>query len=153
MAELMLASDGEREACAVRLRDAAAEGRLDVAELEERLAAAYAARTQQDLHALTADLPQQLAAPHPKQRAPRPRGHLSQVRRRLVAAGAAGNAALMGLWLADVGPTRDPVIFGITHFDVPWPLIPLAAVASVAAVAAWRRGRGEAATSAAELTA
>jgi hypothetical protein len=153
MAELMLASDAEREACAVRLRDAAAEGRLDVAELEERLTAAYAARTQQDLDALTADLPQHLVAPDRKQRVPQPRRPLSHVRRRLVAAGAAGNAALLGLWMADVGPMRDPVIFGITEFDVPWPLIPLAAVASVAAVAAWRRGRGEATTSAAELTA
>jgi hypothetical protein len=138
MAELMLASDAEREACAARLRDAAAEGRLDVAELDERLAGAYAARTQQDLRDLTADLPQQVAVPDPEQRERRP-AHLSQVRRRLVAAGVAGNAALMGLWLADVGPMRDPVIFGITEFDVPWPLIPLAAAAGVAAVAARRR--------------
>jgi Domain of unknown function (DUF1707)/2TM domain len=51
------ASDAEREAVADRLRGAAAEGRLDADELEERLGRAYGARTIGDLAPLTADLP------------------------------------------------------------------------------------------------
>jgi hypothetical protein len=51
------ASDSEREATVGRLRQAAAEGRLTVEELDERIDAAYAASTQADLEPLTADLP------------------------------------------------------------------------------------------------
>lgn len=50
-------SDAEREATAVRLRQAGEEGRIDLGELEERLAAAYAAKTEGDLAALVTDLP------------------------------------------------------------------------------------------------
>jgi Domain of unknown function (DUF1707)/2TM domain len=52
------ASDAEREATADRLRVAAGDGRLDPEELEERLEAAYAARTVGELTELTEDLPQ-----------------------------------------------------------------------------------------------
>ena len=51
------ASDAEREAVVTRLQDAASEGRLTVEELAERIDAAYAARTQEELEPLTADLP------------------------------------------------------------------------------------------------
>src|SRR3712207_916974 len=50
-------SDQERHAVAETLRQAAGEGRLDLEELEERLEAAYAARTYADLVPITADLP------------------------------------------------------------------------------------------------
>ncbi len=50
------ATDADRERTAERLRLAAGEGQLDVDELDERLAAAYAARTTTDLVPLTADL-------------------------------------------------------------------------------------------------
>lgn len=50
-------SDAEREAVASVLRDAAATGRLDADELEERVALAYGARTRGDLEGLTTDLP------------------------------------------------------------------------------------------------
>ena len=50
------ASDADREATAERLRTAAMEGRLDAYELDERLTAAYAARTCAQLEALTADV-------------------------------------------------------------------------------------------------
>jgi hypothetical protein len=53
----MLASDGEREATVLRLQAAHLEGRLETDELEQRLARAAAARTQEDLQALEADLP------------------------------------------------------------------------------------------------
>jgi hypothetical protein len=51
------ASDADRDATAERLRAAHAEGRLDTAELEERLERCYAAKTYGDLEALAADLP------------------------------------------------------------------------------------------------
>jgi hypothetical protein len=57
------ASDTEREAVVARLRDAAAEGRLTVEELAERIDAAYAARTHAELEPLTADLPATAGAP------------------------------------------------------------------------------------------
>ncbi|KOX24570.1 hypothetical protein ADK67_18635 [Saccharothrix sp. NRRL B-16348] len=51
------ASDTDREHTAARLRDAVGEGRLTLAEADERIAAAYAAVHHHDLAALTADLP------------------------------------------------------------------------------------------------
>jgi hypothetical protein len=51
------ASDSEREAVVARLRHAAGEGRLTVDELDERIDAAYAAKTRAELEPLTADLP------------------------------------------------------------------------------------------------
>ena len=51
------ASDAEREETVTRLREAAADGRLTVEELTERIDAAYAATTLADLEPLTADLP------------------------------------------------------------------------------------------------
>ncbi|WP_251093579.1 DUF1707 domain-containing protein [Streptomyces sp. Caat 7-52] len=51
------ASDADRERVAEVLRDALAEGRLDMDEFEERLESAYAARTYGELAPLTRDLP------------------------------------------------------------------------------------------------
>jgi hypothetical protein len=51
------ASDAERETVADRLRRAAADGRLTAEELDERLEAAYGARTRPELEQLTLDLP------------------------------------------------------------------------------------------------
>ena len=51
------ASDAERDHAVEALRGHAADGRLDLAELEERVAAALEARTQGELTELTADLP------------------------------------------------------------------------------------------------
>ena len=51
------ASDAEREHVAERLRHAATEGRLLPDELDERLGAAFAARTYGELDVLLADLP------------------------------------------------------------------------------------------------
>jgi hypothetical protein len=51
------ASDSEREDTVAHLREAAAEGRLDVEELVDRIDAAYAATTRAELEPLTADLP------------------------------------------------------------------------------------------------
>lgn len=59
-------SHAEREAVVERLSKAAAEGRLDLAELDARLDRALTARTYADLAPLTADLPSEVL-PAPKQ--------------------------------------------------------------------------------------
>jgi cytochrome bd-type quinol oxidase subunit 1 len=51
------ASDSEREQTVALLQRSFADGRLTQAELEERVGAAYAARTRTQLRDLTADLP------------------------------------------------------------------------------------------------
>ncbi|MEU9183097.1 DUF1707 domain-containing protein [Streptomyces sp. NPDC048484] len=51
------ASDADREQVAEVLRDAVAEGRLDMEEFEERLEATYKARTYKELEPITRDLP------------------------------------------------------------------------------------------------
>jgi hypothetical protein len=56
-------ADADREQVAERLRTAAAEGRLTLAEADERQAAAYAALTADDLRPLVADLPRPVVAP------------------------------------------------------------------------------------------
>lgn len=50
-------SDAEREDTVARLHHALGQGRLDLAETEERSAAAYAAQYRDELPALLADLP------------------------------------------------------------------------------------------------
>ena len=132
MARPVLASDTERELCAARLRHAATEGRIDVPELEQRLGAAYGARTRLDLAELTADLPQ---PPARRRRTPATRF------RRLVALGATGNAAVGGLWLADLGPQRDLVIFGITNSDLVLPFSCVTAWVIAVVAIGWRRRR------------
>lgn len=67
------ASDADRERVATVLRQATAEGRLDLAELDERLALVYAAKTYADLEPLTRDLPGSAVASAPsRQVAARP---------------------------------------------------------------------------------
>src|SRR5579871_6323409 len=53
----MRVSDAEREAAAAELREHFTSGRLDQEELDERLAAIFAAKTRGDLNALFTDLP------------------------------------------------------------------------------------------------
>ena len=67
----MRISDADRHKVAEVLRDAAGEGRLDLDELDERLALAFAAKTYADLVPITADLhlpsaPQAASAPVPR---------------------------------------------------------------------------------------
>lgn len=61
----MRAADSDRERIAEILRQAVAEGRLDLSELDERVAQAYAARTYGELEPLVADLPVADAVPLP----------------------------------------------------------------------------------------
>lgn len=58
------ASDADRDRVVERLRDALAEGRLDMEEFEERLEAAYRSRTYAELEPLTSDLPAAGASGH-----------------------------------------------------------------------------------------
>jgi hypothetical protein len=57
------ASDQDRERAAEILRDAAGEGRLGMDELDERLAAVYAAKTYAELEPVLEDLPQARTEP------------------------------------------------------------------------------------------
>ncbi|WP_158881097.1 DUF1707 SHOCT-like domain-containing protein [Amycolatopsis anabasis] len=66
------ASDAERERVAKIVQNASAEGRLTIAETEERLGAVYAAKYTGELNSLTADLPPRAVAratPFPPHRA------------------------------------------------------------------------------------
>lgn len=61
----MRVSDAERESAVTRLREHGAAGRLDFDELEQRVGAAYAARTHGELAAPLDDLPGSLPARPP----------------------------------------------------------------------------------------
>ena len=66
-------SDDDRHTVAEVLRKAAGEGRIDLDELDERLEAAYAAKTYADLVPITADLPAAGVTPRPVVPPPAPR--------------------------------------------------------------------------------
>ena len=62
------ASDADRDAAALRLREAAVEGRIDSEELEQRIGEVYNARWMADLERLTSDItppPPPVPAPPP----------------------------------------------------------------------------------------
>jgi uncharacterized protein DUF1707 len=61
------ASDAEREQAVTQLREHGAAGRLDVDELEQRIGAAYQARTRGDLVKLLDDLPSTQPAVAPRE--------------------------------------------------------------------------------------
>ena len=89
------ASDADREQIAERLRKAAAEGRLSADELEQRIGAAFAARTYGELDALVADLPdERLVAPRARPVA-RMRGPVGVLAIALVAAAVVAIAVLV----------------------------------------------------------
>src|SRR5829696_9065283 len=71
------ASDAERESTVTLLREHGAAGRLDVEELEQRVGAAYEARTRGDLSTLLDDHPRTRSVVDPRQQRPtrRPRDH------------------------------------------------------------------------------
>ncbi|HYH32290.1 MAG TPA: DUF1707 domain-containing protein [Pseudonocardia sp.] len=108
------ASDAEREAVADLLREAATEGRLTMAEADDRQAAAYAAVTREELAPLTADLPVDRPAPPPPPVPSRGRrGPLTDAARRRLAVHAAvvGFLAvfLVTRWAIDQDPFFWPV--------------------------------------------
>jgi Domain of unknown function (DUF1707) len=102
-------ADADRERVAERLRRAAGEGRLAADELEERLEAAFGARTQADLTPLVADLP--------AERPPTgPRGPLRSGRSRgrgELRAFAATSLLLVAIW----------ALTGAGYFWPVWPIL------------------------------
>lgn len=98
------ASDAEREEIARIVTAAGSDGRLTLAETEERLGLVYAARFRADLNALTTDLPQPPTRARPAPRVPSLRVHAVVV---LVLA-----VLIIGRWVAS----------GAGFF---WPLFPL----------------------------
>src|SRR5215213_4874556 len=77
-------SDQDRHTVAEVLRQAAGEGRIDLEELDERLEAAYQAKTYGELVPITADLPvapvrHPVPAPRPAPVPPTGPGHTSSV--------------------------------------------------------------------------
>jgi hypothetical protein len=89
-------SDADRERVAQRLRHAAGEGRLTLEELDERVEAAYVAKTGADLAPLTADLPETGAPSTALTPAPDPK----RARRRRWALSIMGGGDLRGRWRA-----------------------------------------------------
>lgn len=134
------ASDAEREQVAHILRAAMTEGRLTLAEGEERLAAAYAATYRDELGGLTTDLPG--GGRHALADLPEVRRLVRRDVRRRASRLAVVAAVLVGLW----------VLSGAGFF---WPAIPLAFLlfglfararferyARAAAAGNWPDGRG-----------
>jgi len=75
------ASDGERERVAKLVSDAAGEGRLTLAEAEERLDRLYATKFRHELAEFVADLPtREDERPAPRRPAPGPAGTLARLR-------------------------------------------------------------------------
>jgi uncharacterized protein DUF1707 len=97
-APALRASDAERERTATLLRDHAAAGRLTPEELDERLDAAYGARTLGELEALAQDLPAAAPPAAPPRRRLRPQAR----ERALHAIGLVVliNVACNAVWLA-----------------------------------------------------
>jgi|SRR5208282_3769316 len=105
----MRVSDAERQAAADRLAEHFADGRLDQAEFDERVGRAMSAKTQADLSALFADLPETGApagetgapagpeGPGPRRRHPRP--ILSLVLVVIIILAAAHAVLFAGPWL------------------------------------------------------
>jgi hypothetical protein len=111
------AGDGDRERTAETLRRAFAEGRLTPDELDERLSAAYSARTMADLAQLTADLPEpdpyQLPVPNrpgPDRPAPirsdRRPAHRHPPLRAALASYVTTSLLLIFIWVASGGLTQ-----------------------------------------------
>ncbi|MDI3386915.1 DUF1707 domain-containing protein [Streptomyces sp. B-S-A8] len=90
------ASDADRERVAERLREAVAEGRLDMEEFQERLDVTYKARTYGELEPVTRDLPEAAAASAPPAVPARAAGAGAWAGRIGGAGTSAGAVAIMG---------------------------------------------------------
>lgn len=134
------AGHADREQVVARLNTAFAEGRLDVGELDERVAAAYAAKTLGELVPLTADLP----APHRAAPGTPARREAAAVPARAEASGRwVPVGAMVGVFLINV------LIWGVIALagsDAPyfwpvWLLIPLGLAVLASALGGPGRGR------------
>jgi hypothetical protein len=111
-------SDAERHRTADVLRDAAAEGRLDLVELEERIEATYAAKTYADLVPIVADLPAGRDAPGSGlSTAPVGSGPLVPARRYDTSIAVMSGQDRRGVW--EVGPAHQAVaVMGGVNLDL-----------------------------------
>jgi hypothetical protein len=136
----MRAADADRQAVADKLKKALDEGRLELAEYDERLQQAYAAKTYGDLEGLLDDIPDTLptpartATPAPHTATPAPAAR-SERAGQLVKAwlGGFGGIFVVGtvIWLVSS--------IGSGHLQYFWPvwlLIPMV----LGALGRWRRG-------------
>lgn len=103
----MRASDADRERAVERLRVAAAEGRIDPDELDQRVQEALAARTVGQVAALVADLP--VARPRPPQPGRSRRG----LGRPEIQAFLVAHAVMIAIW----------ALTGFGYFWVIWPML------------------------------
>jgi hypothetical protein len=96
-------SDADRHKVAEILREAAAEGRIDIDELDERLESTYAAKTYGDLVPITSDLPvpRGEGAPAPR---PHPAHPTLPAARHDTTLAVLGGASRKGLW--EIGATH-----------------------------------------------
>ncbi len=132
----MRAADSDRQAVADKLKKALDEGRLDLAEYDERLQQAYAAKTYGDLEGLLDDIP---GTPRAADLAPRTAAPLpvakSERAGQLVKAwlGGFGGIFVIGsvIWLITSITTGN-----LQYFWPVWLLIPMA----MGALGRWRRG-------------
>jgi|SRR4051812_34861487 hypothetical protein len=138
----MRVSDRDRLAAVERLRLAMDEGRLDLLEYDDRLAAAYRAVTHADLDRLFTDLPAPGQAPPPAEAAPR-RSEPPAVARLPMAL-----KVLWTIWLAVLSINVTVwVLVSLSHVDAVyfwpmWLLVPGAALFTVSAgVLGIRRSR------------
>ncbi|SDP73948.1 protein of unknown function [Actinopolyspora xinjiangensis] len=122
----MRASDAEREETAERLRLALNEGRLDIAEFDERVGRAYAAVTRGDLEPLTRDLPVERgtsrpprgSVAEPEEPEPAERGRRGPRSRSAEWRDWAGTSfVLVGIWLITSIASGGPQFF--------WPVFPM----------------------------
>lgn len=109
-------SDADRHRVSELLRAAAGEGRLDIAELDERLEATYAARTYADLVPITGDLPfgTQRSAPTAGPTWVQPTGPATYYE---TSVAVMGSTSRKGMW--EVGDTHNAVaVMGSVEIDL-----------------------------------
>ncbi|MGW1678832.1 DUF1707 SHOCT-like domain-containing protein [Saccharopolyspora sp. NPDC002376] len=117
----MRASDGDREVVAQRLRAALDEGRLTVAEYDERLQLAFSATTYGELVPITADLPEPTPPKKSGNLAKREKQKRKQIKEWREWGGVA--VILCGIWAVTSIAAGGPYFF--------WPMIPLGIWAAV----------------------
>lgn len=129
------ASDAERDAVVRRLAAHLAEGRIDLAEYDQRVAAVYATATREDLNLVLTDLP---AAPKRVAVADGNRRRRLPIWQRIEATSWAGVSLLvLVIWAA--------VSLGVGAFTYFWPvwvILPWGAVLVFRMVAGFESGRG-----------
>jgi hypothetical protein len=130
--------DAERVAAATALGDHFAAGRIDQDELDERLAAAYAARTYADIDPLFADLPEPRPA-RPEPPTPVPAYQPRHSYRRPVPPWAAWVPAVP-VPLLVLGTFLIISIIGTVMFFAPFVLLPLVWFWVAGSRGRWRRG-------------